>query len=113
MERAIPSYIDTLLPKVYTFGMSRYAIINLKTDHQLKELAAKTAAKLGVSISAVLNNELRRFATEQCVIFDLPEAPNSVTAKQLNESRVQVQTGDYYHFDSNKEALDFLATELK
>lgn len=93
--------------------MRKYAIINLKTDPKLKKLAAQTADKLGVSISAVLNNELRRFATEQSVTFDLPEAPNAKTAKQLATSRKEIEAGDYYSFESNKEALEFLARELK
>jgi addiction module RelB/DinJ family antitoxin len=109
----MPNRIDLILPKVYTIGMSKQAIINLKTDQQLKELAAKTAAKLGVSISAVLNNELRRFATEQSVTFEVPEVPNATTIAHLSKSRAMLQTGDYHHFDDNNAALDFLATELK
>lgn len=93
--------------------MSKYAIINLKTNPQLKKLAAKTAEKLGVSISAVLNNELRRFASEQSVVFELPEAPNATTVAHLKKSRKEILAGDYHHFDNNKEALDFLATKLK
>jgi addiction module RelB/DinJ family antitoxin len=63
--------------------MSNYAVINLKTDPELKKRAAKTAEKLGISISAVLNNELKRFAAEQSVTFDLPEVPNAETARKL------------------------------
>ena len=102
-----------MLPKVYTFGMSKYAVINLKTDPELKKRAAKTADKLGISISAVLNNELRRFATEQSVVFDVPEVPNAKTAKQMAASRKQIEAGDYYKFKNNDEALDFLAHKLK
>jgi addiction module RelB/DinJ family antitoxin len=93
--------------------MSNYAIINLKTDPELKKLATQTANKLGISISAVLNNELRRFATEQSVVFDVPEVPNEQTAKQLAASKKQVAKGDYHHFDDSKRALEFLADELK
>lgn len=93
--------------------MSKYAVINLKTDPKLKKRAAKAADKLGVSVSAVLNNELRRFATEQSVTFDLPEVPNTKTAKELAASRKQIETGDYYKFNNNDEALDFLADKLK
>jgi addiction module RelB/DinJ family antitoxin len=93
--------------------MSKYAVINLKTDPELKELAAKTADKLGVSISAVLNNELRRFTLEQSVAFELPEVPNKATAEYLDKSRKEIEAGDYHSFSSNKEALDFLASELK
>ena len=93
--------------------MNKYAVINLKTDPELKKLAAQAADKLGISVSAVLNNELRRFATEQSVTFDVPEVPNAKTSKELAASREQIEAGDYYEFDSNDEALDFLADKLK
>jgi len=93
--------------------MSKYAVINLKTDPKLKDLAAKTADKLGISISAVLNNELRRFTAEQSVTFDVPEVPNAKTAKALAASKKQIEAGDYYRFKDNDEALDFLAGKLK
>lgn len=93
--------------------MSNYAVINLKTDPKLKVKAAKTADRLGISLSAVLNNELRRFAAERSVTFDVPEVPNVKTAKQMEESRKQIEKGDYYKFDSNNEALDFLARQLE
>jgi addiction module RelB/DinJ family antitoxin len=93
--------------------MTRQAVINLKTDPQLKKLAAQTAAKLGVSISAVLNNELRRFAVEQSVVFDLPEAPNESTQKLMHTSKTAIAKGEYYAFKNNDEAMDFLANTLK
>ena len=93
--------------------MSKYSVINLKTDPQLKELAAKTADKLGISISAVLNNELRRFTTEQSVAFEVPEVPNAETAEQLELSKKHIHSGDYHKFDDNKKSLDFLADQLK
>ncbi|MDQ2972900.1 MAG: type II toxin-antitoxin system RelB/DinJ family antitoxin [bacterium] len=92
--------------------MSKYAVINLKTDPELKKRAAKAADKLGISVSAVLNNELRRFATEQSVTFDVPEVPNAKTAKELAASRKQIEAGDYHKFKDNDEALDFLANKL-
>lgn len=93
--------------------MNDYAIINLKTDPELKKRAVKTANRLGISISAVLNNELRRFAIEQNVVFEIPEVPNAKTAKQLATSKKLIDSGDLHTFSSNEEALQFLATELK
>jgi len=93
--------------------MSKYAVINLKTDPELKKLATQTANKLGVSISAVLNNELRRFASEQSVVFEVPEVPNERTAKQLAASKKRIDKGDYHKLGDNKKALKFLADELK
>ncbi len=93
--------------------MSEYAIINLKTDPKLKKQAAKTADKLGISISAILNNELRRFTAEQSVAFEVPEVPNATTAKQLELSKKQIDAGNYHKFHDNKKSLDFLADQLK
>jgi addiction module RelB/DinJ family antitoxin len=93
--------------------MSNYSVINLKTDPKLKEKAAATAEKLGISISVVLNNELRRFTTEQSVTFELPEVPNVKTARQLDSSKKKIEASDYHKFDSNSKALKFLANELK
>ena len=72
--------------------MSTYSVINLKTDPALKKKAAKTADKLGISISAVLNNELRRFAAEESVVFDVPEVPNEQTAKLLTDSKKEIDS---------------------
>jgi addiction module RelB/DinJ family antitoxin len=93
--------------------MSDYAVINLKTDPQLKKAATQVANKLGVSVSAVLNNELRRFATEQSVVFEIPEVPNEQTAKRLAASKKQIEKSDYHHFSDKKTSLEFLADELK
>ena len=93
--------------------MSKHSVINLKTDPVLKEQAAKTANRLGVSISAVLNNELRRFVAEQSVSFELPEVPNNETIAQLTEANAEVGAGDYYHFDDNKQASEFLRHEMR
>jgi antitoxin component of RelBE/YafQ-DinJ toxin-antitoxin module len=111
-KRTKSHYLTDTIPKVYTFGMSNYAVINLKVDPDLKALAAKTADKLGVSISAVLNNELRRFTAEQSVVFELPEVPNATTAAQMAASRQAIEAGDYHRFDDNEKSLDFLANEL-
>ena len=92
--------------------MNKYAVINLKTDPKLKILAAKTADRLGISISAILNNELRRFTVEQNVVFEIPEVINTKTAKQLSASKKQILAGEYYKFGSNKKSLEFLANEL-
>jgi addiction module RelB/DinJ family antitoxin len=93
--------------------MSNYAMINLKTDPELKALAAKTADKLGISLSAVLNNELRRFTSEQSVSFTVPEVPNESTARTLDASKKRIDSGDYHKFDSSSEAINFLSEKLK
>jgi len=92
--------------------MSKYAVINLKTDPKLKKAAAAAADKLGISLSAVLNNELRRFAAEQSVTFDVPEVPNARTAKAMAQSLKEIEAGDYYGpFDTVEDMLASLHKE--
>lgn len=70
------------------------------------------ADTLGVSISAVLNNELRRFAREQKVSFEVPEVSNAQTARVIKMAEEQIKKEDYHRFSDNKEALDFLKKQL-
>ncbi len=93
--------------------MSNYAVINLKTDPKLKKLSAETAERLGISLSAVLNNELRRFTAEQSVVFDIPEVPNKETSTILASSKKEIELGNYHKFKSNDESIDFLSNELR
>lgn len=93
--------------------MSNYSIINLKTDPELKKEAAKTADMLGISLSAVLNNELKRFVVEKSVLFEVPEVPNAKTTKELSDSKKEIESGNYYKFKDNKESLSFLADKMK
>lgn len=86
--------------------MNTYSVINLKTDPELKKRAAEVADKLGVSISAVLNNELRRFSIEESVTFDLPEVPNEETAQLLRDSRIDFENKHY------REPFDTLGSML-
>jgi addiction module RelB/DinJ family antitoxin len=93
--------------------MSKYAVINLKTDPELKKAVTNVAEKLGVSVSAVLNNELRRFAIEQRVVFDLPEVPNAKTASLMKKSQNEIEKGDYNKFENKEESEAFLKNLLK
>lgn len=44
-------------------------IVNLKTDKDVKESAQKVAAKLGLTLSAVINAYLKQFIRNQEVYF--------------------------------------------
>lgn len=93
--------------------MSKSAVINIKIDPELKVRASRVAEKLGVSINAILNNELRRFAAEQSVVFEEPEAPNLKTQNLLKRSRAEIERGEYHRFATQKQAIAFLRDELK
>lgn len=88
-------------------------MVNLKTDPELKKAAAAVAKDLGVSLSTVLNNELRRFAAEKSIVLEYPEAPNTATTKRLAASKKCIEKGDYHQFANNQEATEFLASALE
>ncbi len=46
--------------------------IIVKTDSKLKENAQKTAAELGLTLSAVINNHLKDFTQKRSVSFNDP-----------------------------------------
>ena len=88
--------------------MNSYAVINLKTSPVIKKQAQLVADKLGISISAVLNNELKRFAVEQTVTFEPPEVHNKSTALSMKQTLKELKSADYFQFSSVDEALNFL-----
>ena len=93
--------------------MNDFTVINVKTDPALKKQAAKVAGELGITISAVVNNELRRFVKEQSVVFEKAEAPNLITSQEMRDSHRQIAANDYHKFVDNDTAIEFLAEQLK
>lgn len=91
--------------------MNPQAVINFKLDKKLKLEAQKVADELGVSLSGVLKNELRRLVADRRVVLDeYVEVPNKKTAKLLKQAQKDIEAGDVYSFRNNKEALRFLDT---
>lgn len=69
------------------------AVINLKTDPALKSKAMKVADKLGISLSAVLNNELRRFTEERTVEFREPLKLRPEVERELKQTLKNIREG--------------------
>src|SRR5687767_10202826 len=66
------------------------AVINLKTDPKVKEEAQKTAGKLGISLSSILNAYLRQFVKTKSIAFsakELDEVPNAYFRQALHDAR--------------------------
>ena len=87
--------------------MNKIAVINLKTDANLKKEAQVLADSLGVSISQVLNESLRRFtATRQFIAVEdyTPTDELKAIIKRSQKPSAKTTLG------SEKDALDFLDT---
>ena len=87
--------------------MNKIAVINLKTDAGLKKEAQVLADSLGVSLSQVLNESLRRFtATRE---FTAVEAYTPTPELEAIIKRSK-KPSNKLSFAKQKEALDFLET---
>lgn len=61
-------------------------ILNIKTDKELKTEAQKVAKALGLSLSAVITQQLKNFVKERTVLFTDHPTPNASTRKMLDEA---------------------------
>ena len=68
---------------VYTDSIMKSAIINVKTDSKTKQAAQKLAEEIGLSLSAVINGQLKQFVRDQAITFSKPYQMSSVLEKRL------------------------------
>lgn len=64
--------------------------ITIKIDADLKREAQKLAQKLGLSLSAIVENKLREVVRERRVIFEEDLVPNDEFAKVLHGVEVDI-----------------------
>jgi antitoxin component of RelBE/YafQ-DinJ toxin-antitoxin module len=87
-------------------------VISVKVDKDVRDKARKTAKKLGLPLSLVVNGALRKFAEEQRVEFSAPLIPNAKTAKILRQAIRDIEEGNMDAFSpaftSSKDAVAWL-----
>lgn len=87
------------------------AIINIRTQVNVKEQFQKVAEELGLGVSALLNALMRQVIRTKRVELEVrPEIPNAYMIRMLKESEEDYRKGDFYSFEDPKEALKFLDT---
>lgn len=62
-----PVILDSLIPEYILWYMK--TTIMFKTDKKLKEAAQRTAKKMGIPFSAMLNESMREFVNKQQITF--------------------------------------------
>lgn len=68
-------------------------MLNIKTDADLKKRARDTASRIGLPLSAVINNYLKTFIEERQVVFSERLVPNKKTAALLRRIDKDVKAG--------------------
>lgn len=85
------------------------AVINIKTQPEVKLKAQKFAREIGVSLSSLINAYLRQFIRTKKVEFDLGEEPSPDLIKMLKRSEKDIKAGRVSPaFDDVEEAIKWL-----
>jgi addiction module RelB/DinJ family antitoxin len=67
--------------------------VTIKIDADVKQQAQKLAQRLGLSLSAIVENKLREVVRERRVIFEDELIPNDKTAKELEKIEADIKSG--------------------
>ncbi len=99
--------------KQYNVHMSQIPI-TIKIDASLKQEAQKLAKSLGLSLSAIIENQLREVVRDRRVVFEEELIPNKKTAKMLREIQAEIKAGHnlngpFKTFEELEEHLDSLS----
>lgn len=92
--------------------MSNKTVISVKVDKDVRDRARKTAKRMGLPLSTVVNAQLRHFADERRIEFREPLVPNAKTRKILDEALRDIREGreDKFSptFDNAEDAIRWL-----
>lgn len=89
------------------------ASILIKVDPQIKLTAQKTAEKMGLSLTSVINHYLKHFITVETITFSTRnETPSQYLIDSLKESEADVKAGRIIRFKNVQEELDYLDKEI-
>jgi addiction module RelB/DinJ family antitoxin len=90
------------------------ASILIKTDPQLKAKAQKTAEKMGLSLTSVINHYLKHFIAAETITFSTrEEKPSKWLINALKESEADVKAGRVTSFNNIQEELAYLDKEIE
>jgi len=84
------------------------AVINIKTEPQVKKQAQVVAEKMGISLSSLINGFLRHVIKTKTVTFTAREEPSPWLIKALKESREDIKAGRLISFKDWEEEERYL-----
>lgn len=82
-------------------------LINI--DPKVKVKAQKTAAKMGISLTSVINNYLKHFISTETITFSTNDKkPSQYLIDSIKESEADVKAGRVISFDKPKDAITYV-----
>ncbi len=88
-------------------------VINIKTDKKVKEEAKRIAEEMGLSLSAVINAQLKQLVREEKLHFSIAPKMTSYLENIVREARVDYANGKNISpvFKSAEDAVRFLRSK--
>lgn len=85
------------------------AIINIKTESEVKQKAQVIARNLGITLSALINGYLRQLIRTKRVELTLDEKPSRYLKQTIKAARLERKQGQASPvFDNAKDAIKWL-----
>ena len=73
--------------------MNNAAVINIRTNANIKKQAQEIAKNLGLNLSALINAYLRQLIRTKTVSFSLEEEPSDYLVRSLEKSKKDIKNG--------------------
>ena len=86
--------------------MSNKTVISVKVDKDVRDKARKTAQRMGIPLSMVVNRQLKQFIEDQRIEFRAPLVPNAKTRKRFEQECKVIR-------ENRKDRLSPLFTDTK
>lgn len=85
-------------------------LLSVKVEPKVKKAAQRAAREIGLPLSLVVNENLRRFAVERSVTFTTPERMSKKLERQLGKIDADIKAGRNLSpvFHSGKEMDEYL-----
>lgn len=85
------------------------AVINIKTQPEVKTKAQEVASELGVSLSSLINAFLKHLVKTKQITFSVDDKPSKYLLKILKESKKDIKAGRVSPgFDNADDAVAWL-----
>ncbi|MBI2611504.1 type II toxin-antitoxin system RelB/DinJ family antitoxin [Candidatus Gottesmanbacteria bacterium] len=85
------------------------AVINIKTEPEVKQKAQKLAKDLGLNLSALINGYLRQLIKTKRVEFSLDETPSEYLKQAIKQAQKERKEGKASPvFDKASDAIKWL-----
>lgn len=86
-------------------------MLNIKTDRKLKKEAQKVAKEMGLPLSVLVNQSLKKLIESREVTFSAPLIPNAKTGRELKKALAEIKAGEYKNwptFETAEEMITYL-----